>query len=71
MHCHVQRQQDNKAQMTGTYSCPLSLRNTNIQNLIENPIRFVVIITTPLRLESYQSINQFNSNLAARQPDSK
>ena len=75
MHCHVQREQDNKAQMTGTYSCPLSLRNTNIQNLIENPIRFVVIITRGLRLCVWrainQSINQSISLIATLRPDSR
>ena len=28
MYCHVQREQDNKAQITGTNSCPLSLDHT-------------------------------------------
>ena len=28
MYCHVQREQDNKAQITGTNSCPLSLNHT-------------------------------------------
>ena len=27
-YCHVQREQDNKAQITGTNSCPLSLNHT-------------------------------------------
>ena len=29
MYCHVQREQDNKAQITGTNSCPLSLNHSN------------------------------------------
>ena len=28
MYFHVQREQDNKAQITGTNSCPLSLNHT-------------------------------------------
>ena len=28
MYCHVQREQDNKAQITGTNSCPLRLNHT-------------------------------------------
>jgi len=28
MYCHVQREQDNKAQITGTNSCHLSLNHT-------------------------------------------
>ena len=28
MYCHVQREQDNKAQITGINSCPLSLNHT-------------------------------------------
>jgi len=28
MYCHVQREQDNKAQITGTNSCPLTLNHT-------------------------------------------
>ena len=28
VYCHVQREQDNKAQITGTNSCPLSLNHT-------------------------------------------
>jgi len=28
-YCHVQREQDNKAQITGTNSCPLSLNHTS------------------------------------------
>jgi len=27
-YCHVQKEQDNKAQRTGTNSCPLSLNHT-------------------------------------------
>ena len=29
MYCHVQREQDNKTQKTGTNSCPFSLNHTN------------------------------------------
>jgi len=29
MYCRVQREQDNKAQITGTNSCPFSLKHSN------------------------------------------
>jgi len=29
MYCHVQREQDNKAQITGTNSCPVTLSSTH------------------------------------------
>ena len=34
-YCHVQREQDNKAQITGTNSCPLSLNHTLTANAMQ------------------------------------